>query len=167
MLKSCQYCGRIHDSKFDCGKKPQKKRNISEADRFRWSGRWQKKRQEIKERDDFICQICVRGIYNPERKFETDNLSVHHMIPVEKNWDKRLDNDNLLTVCEGHHAMAERGSIPKETIKKIICEQEAKGQDEKSVPPGVCSRKKNARSQRRPTNTRNKFPDQDFRAPAK
>ena len=124
MLKSCQYCGRIHDSKFDCGKRPQKKRNISEADRFRWTSKWQKKRREIKERDNFICQICLREMYDPERKFETDNLSVHHMIPVEEDWDKRLDNNNLLTICEKHHIMAEQGDIPREVIKKIICEQE-------------------------------------------
>ena len=126
MLKSCQYCGRIHDSKFDCGKRPQRKRNISEADRFRWTSKWQKKRQEIKERDNFICQICARGMYDPEREFETDNLSVHHMIPVCEDWDKRFDNNNLLTVCERHHVMAEYGEIPREVIKKIICEQEGR-----------------------------------------
>lgn len=127
MLKSCQYCGRIHDSKYDCGKKPKRiiKKN-TEAYRFRSTTAWQLKRKEIKERDSFVCQICLRNLYEPERRFETDNLSVHHAIPIEVGWDKRLDNDNLLTCCDKHHEMMEDGRIPYEVAKKIIDEQEEK-----------------------------------------
>lgn len=50
MLKSCKYCGRIHDSKYDCGKKPQRKKQGNEKDKFRWSRKWTEKREDIKER---------------------------------------------------------------------------------------------------------------------
>ena len=56
--------------------------------------------------------------------FNALNLSLIHIFPVEEDWDKRLDNNNLLTICEKHHIMAEQGDIPREVIKKIICEQE-------------------------------------------
>lgn len=126
MLKSCQYCGNIHDSKYICAKKPIKKKQISEADKFRRTSRWQKKREEIKKRDLYLCQICIRELYNTVTKYNTKELSVHHNIPINENYDKRLDNDNLLTVCSYHHEMCESGAISREDVKKIIDEQESK-----------------------------------------
>ena len=49
MLKSCKYCGRIHDSKYICKEKPNRKKEVTEADKFRWTRLWQKKREEMKE----------------------------------------------------------------------------------------------------------------------
>ncbi|WP_320920505.1 hypothetical protein [Eisenbergiella porci] len=49
---------------------------------------------------------------------------MHHAIPIETDYDRRLDDDNLLTVCAMHHEMAENGAIPYEEIKRIIDEQE-------------------------------------------
>ena len=46
MLKSCQYCGKIHDSKYICKEKPNRKKEVTEADKFRWTRLWQKKREE-------------------------------------------------------------------------------------------------------------------------
>ena len=73
MLKSCKYCGRIHDSQYDCGRKPQ-----------------------------------------PQKKITY----------IETDYDRRLDDDNLLTVCGMHHEMCESGAIPYEVVKQIIDEQE-------------------------------------------
>ena len=124
MKKSCVYCGRIHDSKFDCGRKPKrfKKRNIKDA--FRSTAVWQRKTVEIKERDGYLCQICLRDLYGTKIRVNNLRLSVHHAIPLQEDYEKRLDNDNLLTVCDMHHEMAESGEIPYEEIKKIIDEQE-------------------------------------------
>ena len=126
MLKSCQYCGRIHDSKYICRKKTNKKKQITEADRFRRTSRWQKKREEIKKRDLYLCQICVRDLYNTVTKYNTKDLSVHHNISINEDYNKRLDNDNLLTVCDYHHEMCESGEIPREEVQTIINEQESK-----------------------------------------
>ena len=126
MLKSCKYCGRIHDSKIICEKKPRRYKKKTDVEKFRWTSAWKNKRDEIKRRDNSLCQICIRNIYNPIRELEYDNLSVHHAIPIEADFSKRLDNDNLLTLCARHHEMAECGSIPYEIIKKIIDEQERK-----------------------------------------
>lgn len=126
MLKSCSYCGRIHDSKYICSAKPKKNRAITEADKFRWTSIWQRKREEIKKRDLYLCQICIRELYNTITKYNTEELSVHHNIPISVEYNKRLDNSNLLTVCDYHHKMCDRGEIPREEVQRIIDEQELK-----------------------------------------
>ena len=126
MLKSCQYCGKIHDEKIDCGKKPQKQKKITYIDRFRSSRKWREKREQIRRRDLGLCQVCIRNLYGTDRQYNYDGLSCHHAISLETDFSKRLDDDNLLTVCARHHELAESGKIPYAEIKKIIDEQEGK-----------------------------------------
>ena len=126
MLKSCSYCGKIHDSKYICSAKPKRRKAITEADKFRWTSIWQRKREEIKKRDLYLCQICIRELYNTVTKYNTEELSVHHNIPINVEYNKRLDNSNLLTVCDYHHKMCDRGEIAREEVQAIIDEQEAK-----------------------------------------
>ncbi|MCI8699725.1 MAG: hypothetical protein HFJ47_00080 [Clostridia bacterium] len=126
MLKSCQYCGKIHDSKFICSQKPQRKKYNTEADKFRWTSIWQKKREEIKQRDLYLCQICIRDLYNTVTKYNTEDLEVHHNISINEDYNKRLDNNNLLTVCHYHHEMCESGEISRREVQQIINEQENK-----------------------------------------
>lgn len=124
MLKSCKFCNRIHDSKIICSQKPKRQKQGNEKDRFRWTRAWQRKREEIKERDLYLCQVCIRKIYDTLNQYNHENLEVHHAIPLQENFDKRLDNNNLITICERHHEMAESQEISKDTILKIIKEQE-------------------------------------------
>lgn len=126
MLKSCKYCGRIHDSRFDCGKKPKHNKKITYIDRFRNSRKWREKREQIRQRDKNLCQICVRNMYGADRKYNYDNLSVHHAISIDSDYDRRLESGNLLTVCDKHHEMCESGEIPYDTVRRIIEEQERK-----------------------------------------
>lgn len=124
MLKSCKYCTRIHDSKFDCGKKPQRRKQCNDKDRFRWTQAWQKKREEIKRRDNYLCQMCIRLLYDTHNRYTYNGLQVHHVIPLEEDFEKRLDNDSLITLCERHHEMAEKGDISRRKILDIVKEQE-------------------------------------------
>lgn len=126
MLKSCKYCGRFHDTSIDCGMKPKKIKKRTDADRFRNTKLWQHKREEIRERDLHLCQVCVRNLYNTESEYNFTNLSVHHAVPIESDYDLRLCNDNLITLCSYHHELAESHKIPYEVIKGIIEEQESK-----------------------------------------
>lgn len=115
MLKSCKYCMRIHDSKYDCGKKPKRKKEGNEKDKFRWSRKWREKRNIIVERDNHLCLICkTNGRYN------YSNLEVHHITSLEEDFDRRLDDDNLITLCEEHHELAESGEISKEYLYKLL-----------------------------------------------
>lgn len=116
---------RIHDSKIDCGKKPKRTKQGNNKDRFRWTAAWQRKREEIKQRDNYLCQICIRQLYETTDKYTYDSLEVHHAVTLEEDFDRRLDNDNLLTMCKRHHKMAEIFAIPKKEIIDIITEQEA------------------------------------------
>ncbi|MGN0512752.1 MAG: HNH endonuclease [Lachnospiraceae bacterium] len=109
MLKSCKYCGKIHDSKYDCGKKPKKKKRYSNQISFRNTAEWKRKAKEIKERDVYQCRICMaNGVINAKE------LEVHHIEPLEECYDKRLDDDNLITLCRYHHEKCESGAIERE-----------------------------------------------------
>lgn len=115
MLKSCKYCGKIHDSKFDCGKKLVRKKQTTDVNKFRWSRRWREKRNQIVERDKCLCKVCkANGV------FVYDDLEVHHIVPIEENYDLRMDEDNLITLCGHHHEEAERGDISKEYLYKLL-----------------------------------------------
>lgn len=124
MLVSCSYCGRIHDKNHDCGKRPQRIRYNTDAVKFRNTSRWQKKSREIRERDNYLCQCCIREMPGTFRKYEYDNCSVHHNVPLTEDISRGLDNTNLITLCSIHHEMAERGEISRDAIQAVIDEQE-------------------------------------------
>ncbi len=58
--------------------------------------RWQKKRLEIFERDNWICQFC---------KSTEKSLCVHHKkyCPGKEPWE--YDNEDLITCCEDCHGI--------------------------------------------------------------
>lgn len=115
MLKSCKYCGRIHDSKFDCGMKPKRKKEPSKTNKFRWSRKWREKRNQVVERDNCLCQVCKdNDIYN------YNDLEVHHIVSLEEDYDKRLDDDNLITLCVAHHKQADGGEIDRGYLQKLV-----------------------------------------------
>jgi len=76
--------------------------------------RWQKKRLEILERDNFKCRSCNDG---------ESTLHVHHFIYTKdcKPWE--YDNDNLITFCdtchEAWHYLASHKTIGFETFSLI------------------------------------------------
>ena len=134
VLKSCSYCGRIHDSKYICTQKEQKirdrqfqrsKENKRVYD-FHRSYKWKNKSIAIRERDNYCCQVCKRGLHNPDRQYETDNISVHHIIPVAEDWERRLDDSNLVSLCLKHHEQAEKGQIKRDELLRIAKDQEEK-----------------------------------------
>ena len=111
-LKSCKYCGKIHLNNIRCEKAPASTiKRRTEADIFRSGKRWRVKREEIKRRDKNLCQICIRDIYNTLSIYTYNDLAVHHIIPLDKDLTRGLDNDNLITLCTYHHELAERHVI--------------------------------------------------------
>lgn len=133
MLRSCKYCGKVHDTKYDCGRRPVYKKTAGgKGYFFRRTEAWTKKSLEIRERDGNLCQICIRKLHNTIRQFNYDTLSVHHIVPVNEDYDCRLKDDNLLTVCRMHHEMCEEGLISRGEQLQIAGEQERK---KWKVPP--------------------------------
>ncbi len=122
--KSCKHCGRIHAEGYICSKKPIKRKRIDDAVRFRNSSEWNRKRLEIRARDNYLCQICIRELYGTRRKYNCEGLQVHHVVPINANEALRLDNSNLITLCSMHHAICDRGDIPYDKVKEIIKQQE-------------------------------------------
>ena len=122
MLKSCKRCGRIHDSKYICPSKPTKNKDkeITEEDKFRSTYAWQRKRAYIKERDKGLCQVCIRKIYNTLKQYNYIDIQVHHIVPIKENYELRLEEDNLISLCKYHHELAEKGEIPRDTLKRFI-----------------------------------------------
>jgi 5-methylcytosine-specific restriction endonuclease McrA len=125
MMKACKYCGRVHDYNTVCPKKPQRKyyggTRTDEVGAFRRSGLWRKKSLDIRERDFNSCRVCAMGKYGTYsgRQYHNTGLSVHHIVPLSEDFDLRLDDDNLITLCSWHHDMAENGTIPREELKLL------------------------------------------------
>ena len=62
----------------------------------------------------------LKIIQPKDNVYTYDNLQVHHIIPIAKDYNKKLDSDNLITLCRMHHEQAERGLITEEELYKII-----------------------------------------------
>lgn len=114
MLKACPYCGRIHDTRFDCGQRPARRKNGGRVDAFRGSNAWKIKRDAIRSRDLNLCRVCLAA-----GRLQCSGLSVHHIEPLEEAWALRLEDDNLLTVCGRCHEQAEAGQIPREKLHTL------------------------------------------------
>ena len=118
MLVSCRYCSAFHNRGEQCQNRPKHNSYKKEANaitRFRSSRLWQKKRHEIKTRDKFLCQYCkTRGIY------QFNKLEVHHINPISKSWNKRLKNNNLITLCSTCHKKADNNEISIQKLKDIV-----------------------------------------------
>lgn len=132
MLKSCVYCGRIHDAKIICpqkGKALERQEQIknharkdrgSKEDRFRHTGDWKKMREHVLHRDRRLCLCCLAGLDGTETRFETHDLSVHHITPLKEDYSKRLDEGNLITVCGYHHEACECGSVSRDIQRELV-----------------------------------------------
>lgn len=124
MFKSCSYCGKIHPKGYECGKKPKRnygKDRDEKSVKFRRKNKWKKKAVEIKERDNWCCQVCISGKYPiGTREINCEGLEVHHIEKLRDNIDMGLDDDNLITLCKVHHRMADKGEIPASVLKKLI-----------------------------------------------
>lgn len=117
---TCSKCGvvkRGHKCPYRTYKKREKD---SKADRFRKSKGWTNKSIEIRQRDRYLCRVCEANLYNTIRQYNSSKLEVHHIIPVNEDYDKRLDNDNLITLCNYHHKLAEENYIPRDLLKELI-----------------------------------------------
>ena len=59
--------------------------------------RWHKLSEQVKLRDDYMCQECLRNGF-----YTVGNVS-DHIIEVRDDWDRRWDINNLQTLCVKCH----------------------------------------------------------------
>ncbi len=116
MLKICSTCGKFHKFSEICpvrlerikqrqaqyDRSKYESERSSKADKFRNTKAWQRKRNEIKDRDLNICRCC----FLCRHRIITEGLSVHHIIPLEKDFSLRLSDKNLITLCRQCHEEA-------------------------------------------------------------
>ncbi len=124
MLRSCPYCGRVHDSRHDCGKRPVKRFRRTETERIRYTSAMARKSAEIKERSHYLCAVCLdAGVLT------YDGLETHHIRKLRERPDLALVDGNLICLCGNCHERAERGDISAERLERLAAERDR-------VPPG-------------------------------
>ena len=65
---------------------------------FYSSPEWEEKRLEIMKTDNFTCLKCNKNGSKIHAGF-----NVHHIIPLSVDWEQRLENNNLITLCVSCH----------------------------------------------------------------
>ena len=113
MYKSCSRCGKIHDYNYKCYKNKTYKQN--DIDKLRSTNRWTIKSIEIRERSNYLCAVCRdEGIYNYK------DIEVHHIIKLQDDPDKLLEDSNIICLCKYHHKLADKNKIDKEYLFKVL-----------------------------------------------
>lgn len=121
MYKACSRCGKIHDYNKKCYAGDTLRKKNTKANKFRKTTEWKYKSEEIREDSKYLCSVCLdNNIYN------YDMLEVHHIDPIEENYDRRLDNYNLICLCNAHHREAEAGNIDRTYLYELAEEREEK-----------------------------------------
>ena len=117
---TCSRCGIVPRGHKCPYKTYKKKAYDTEADKFRKTKRWSNKSLEIRQRDRYLCRVCEANLYNTIQQFNFTEVEVHHIEKLNENFDKRLDNDNLITLCRYNPKMADDGNIPKKVLYGLI-----------------------------------------------
>lgn len=78
---------------------------------FRSSSEWKKLRKKIINRDKH-CLICG----------SRDDLEIHHIIPLDVNWQLRKEKLNLITLCKLHHNQVHNGVFSQCYLMKLVKE---------------------------------------------
>lgn len=117
MLKACARCGRIHPKNMTCRKNIIS--NEGEEKALRNTYKWAAKSQEIRERANYLCEVC-----KDNNEFVYEKLEVHHIEKLRDNKDLLLDNFNLICLCKLCHTKADKGLIDKEYLKQLAYARE-------------------------------------------
>ena len=123
MFKACSRCGKIHNMKYKCnvGKVYQggKEREL------RATYSWHKKSKQIRNDAQHLCEVC-----RDHGRYTYNNLEVHHIDKIRDNEDLFLVDENLITLCQYHHHLADSGKIDQDYLRKLAHDRISK------YPPG-------------------------------
>ena len=114
VMEEKQHRHKVKSSKYNADRYSRDRENNSYR-LFYSSKAWREKRKEILERDNHACVICSE-LYRI-----TMAQDVHHILNLRENYDLRLDNDNLISLCSDHHKMVHSfGADNKEKLLKLV-----------------------------------------------
>ena len=112
MYKACSRCGKIHSMNYQCRVHRDYKRDNTRV--LRSTYQWTQKSQEIRERANYLCEVC-----RSENIYTYKNIEVHHIIKVGADESKLLDNENLICLCQFHHKLADKGALSTELLQEL------------------------------------------------
>lgn len=120
MYKSCSRCGKIHPSNYKCNiNKSYNNLYKNDTDNLRNTHAWHKKAEEIKEKANYLCEVCKQ-----EKIYTYDNLEVHHITKLRENKELLLDDYNLICLCWKHHRLADEGYLKADDLRKLAMTRE-------------------------------------------
>ena len=122
IFQVCSRCGKIHRKNWICnvGREPRRYNGGTER-ALRSSYNWTQKSKEIRERANYLCEVCrAEGVYT------YDGLEVHHITKVKDDEDLLLDNNNLICLCTRHHHQADNNELDKEYLLNLARARELK-----------------------------------------
>ena len=122
-LVTCKYCGITTRGHICPHRKSRVKQGDKQSERFRKTKAWTDKSIEIRQRDRYLCQVCLANLYNTMNWLNYKAVEVHHITPIQEDYTKRLDNDNLISLCSYHHHMADKGEIPRAVLYELVKEK--------------------------------------------
>lgn len=125
MKKTCKYCGVVNEDHICPYKRSRVKQGDRQSDKFRKTKAWTNKSIEIRQKSKYLCAVCLEGKHHTMNWLNYKNLEVHHIIPLAEDYTKRLDNANLICLCQFHHKMAELGEIPREELLELARRRDA------------------------------------------
>ena len=79
-------------------------------------------------RDAHLCKLCLA-----DGLITNHDLSVHHIVPIAQDESRRLDDDNLITLCRRHHELVEGNLRFTDILIRLA-----------SIPPGLLLEKGDA-----------------------
>lgn len=117
----CKGCKTKRDKARKARDKDRYKRYDKQRDgkqhRFYKTKAWRAVRGRIRSRDNGLCLVCK------SRKRIRNGRTVHHIIPLEDDWNKRLDEDNLICLCDSCHKLIHKLYEESKEKKKEVQER--------------------------------------------
>ena len=119
ILKACSRCGKLHPYNYKC-KKGIIYKKVDE-DKLRWEYKWKLKTVEIRERANYLCEVCRdQGVWT------YDDVEVHHIKKLREAPELYLDNDNLICLCKKHHKEADNNEIDMDYLTGLAIKRESR-----------------------------------------
>lgn len=94
--KICDRCGKVLPVDKKCFCRPDKQRHEFFYDTYEWKKARRKCREKCFEIDLYSWFVLHRLEYG---------RIVHHIVPLEKDWDLRTSQDNLIYLTDSNHAL--------------------------------------------------------------
>lgn len=67
-----------------------------------------------------MCVYCMQH----DKRINAADIEVHHIVPIHEDYDRRLDDDNLISLCREHHEAAEANMIKRQVLLGMARAQE-------------------------------------------